>query len=306
MCLGAGEQAQDSGVEIFKSDAASFARERNLGSEARFGQVVTCRWGASLDSCVCGMAVCAAIAKLTGGSIFSDLTGEFMSVDACAAEASAILAEIMSEASLTLRREWPDKLLALLKELDPAYRLNSLVRWPGTEVVLDVGGIFYSHCSYFSGGGMDHSFAVTACLSPTGFAPFHAGARLGVGGLYDPGTSHMLRKGYEDVVRGFARKCEAQRATKYCAMLRAAAPTFLKCLELAAQNPDLLDTNAKAKRNTSKISLYPTADGLAALSREWAVAPANLAELIVVIARDGFTETRQEWPNIAERLKRLL
>jgi hypothetical protein len=43
MVIGVGDEAIEAGVEIYKSDAASFARERNLGECARFGQVVTFR-----------------------------------------------------------------------------------------------------------------------------------------------------------------------------------------------------------------------------------------------------------------------
>jgi hypothetical protein len=254
------------------------------------------------------MAICAAIARRTGGSIYSDYTGALMSDEACVAEARALLGDVRQITPPNLRKEWPEKLLSVLKEQHPDYRLNPSVRWPNTEVVREVGSVFYSQTSAFSGGALYHFFAVTACLSPIGFVPFHAGSRLGVGGLNDVPTSHHLRRGYEDVVRGFARKAEAERGSKYLAMLKSAAPTLIQCLNVVMQNPDVLGDEDRARRYSGKlVPHYPTAEAIAHPPREWrAMTSRELPEAIVVETRDGFAKCRDEWPSIAARLQNLL
>jgi hypothetical protein len=270
---------------------------------------VTCVWGASLEQAFCGMAVCVAIAKLTGGAVYSDFTEGVMPVETCAAQAHALLADVRRLNPPSLRKEWPVKLLSLLNEQHLGNRLNPSVRWPSTEVVREVDGVFYSHTSYFNSGHVHHDFAVTACLAPTGLAPFHAGSRLGVGGLNgDMPTSHQLRKGYEDVIRGFATKAEAQRGPRYSAALKSAAPTLLQCLHFVMSKPEILRNEERVRHYEKKLApYYPSVEVIARPPPEWRkVKSQELPEAIVYAAHEGFAECRDEWSTITIRLAGLL
>lgn len=83
MAYGAGEDADESGSEVYVGVASEAIADLGItGVDPALDREVSFRWGGDLMECACANAVAAAIARITGGTIYDDEAGAPISIDA--------------------------------------------------------------------------------------------------------------------------------------------------------------------------------------------------------------------------------
>lgn len=93
MTCGEGDDAQETGTEVYFDAAASTIEEFGLtGVDPAFQTEVSFRWGGDMMHCASAAALAAAIAKLTNGIVYEDSEGVLLSVDEAIALAQTNLA----------------------------------------------------------------------------------------------------------------------------------------------------------------------------------------------------------------------
>jgi hypothetical protein len=92
MKYASGAVSKQTGVEIFVGDAREFVEKLGLSEvDPRFDCDVSFRWGGDLHEALAAFALSAAIATVTGGSVFDDESGAFETVEETIAQAQDLL-----------------------------------------------------------------------------------------------------------------------------------------------------------------------------------------------------------------------
>jgi hypothetical protein len=330
MHFGSGDSIKETGVETYVEHAETHPTQ-TLALHPQFNRVIWFRWSSRFDEWFCALALGAAIAKATGGVVFDDEQGCPVSLDAIVSQAKEALQTWQSmEAPPEEQAEWPRQFLALVREKFPQYELNDCVRWPCTELVREVDGLYHSQSSFRSDGGYySHYFAVSACPPPArpASSPFMAGARFGSGcDIWNDFTNdlnaltigpnrirgiqsdHRRRPGSQDIVRGCTANAETHLGPLHRKTLANAAPVLLRCIDFLSRNSAVLGDEARRLHYATLLGpVPPTAKEIAYPSREWrSLKGFSYLEAIVCTSREFFTRNIGELPGIADRLARLI
>lgn len=325
-----GDDIQDTGVELYVQGADAFPEIATLAFHPQFNRVVWFRWSSRVDEGFCALALGAAIAKVTGGLIIDDEQASPISLDkAIDRVREARQAWRSMQASPEERAEWPKQFLAMVREKFPQYELNDCVRWPCTELVREVDGLFHSQSSYRSDGGhYSHYFAVFAHspVARPASSPFMSGARFGGGcdiwndfrsdlpaltsgpnRIRGIQSDHRRRPGSEDIIRGCTANAEAHLSPLHRKTLTKAAPILLRCIDFVNRDPAILEDDERRRRYEALIGpVPPTAREIAFPSREWqSLKGFTHLEAIACLSREFFLRHLDQLPNIASRLTAL-
>lgn len=93
MTFGAGEDAEETGCEVYVGPAAETIAELGIaGVDPALDREISMRWGGDALEGACACALVAALARLTGGVIFDDAAGAIVTVDTARGYAAELLA----------------------------------------------------------------------------------------------------------------------------------------------------------------------------------------------------------------------
>jgi hypothetical protein len=93
MMLGAGDDAEETGCEVYVGPAAETIAELGIaGVDPALDREVSMRWGGDALEGASACALVAALAELTGGVIFDDAAGAIVTVDTARRTAAELIA----------------------------------------------------------------------------------------------------------------------------------------------------------------------------------------------------------------------